>query len=449
MEIDLTRVPRGELAARALVEALSLTDDRAERHFLEVKSSIDLTTKEGLAKLAKFILGAANRMPDVAAGAFEGHAVMVLGVAQGSVPGIKPVEALAIERGVRPYLSVNGPRWDLQRVPVNGGREVLLILVDPPKWGQPAFPCFKDGPSLHNGQIIVRADGETRQATGEEVLQLQQRGRCEQPDVDLAVDIAGVAVAHTCDESVLEDHIERETARLEAAMPSSEPLPSHPLASLIRGVGHRDESRTVQQYEEQIASWAAECRASWSLALEAVAATITPTITISVTNRTRSFLEDVALEIHLEGPVRGLEPVEPEDFEPDSLLPSPPRAWGPWVDYSSIIPSGLSTYIPPMPSLPSSISFRNDGSVTVNVDVGDLRPLHTYRTDDDLVLVVDDENRTELNGTWKITARGHNAVYEGNLVMPVETQDITTRMERLLKLLRKDSPEDGEDSDSH
>jgi hypothetical protein len=227
LEIDLTRVPRGELAARALVEALAQTDDRAERHFLEIKSAIDLMSKEGIAKVAKFILGAANRMPEVAARYVEGHAVMVLGVGSGSTPGIEPVEALDIERGVRPYLSVNGPRWDLQRVPVDDGREILLVIVDPPKIGQPAFPCFKDGPGLNNGQIIVRGDGETRQATGEEVLLLQQRGRVERPDVDLTVAIEGAAVAYRCDESVLEDHIESETSRLNSgpeSLSGHEPL---------------------------------------------------------------------------------------------------------------------------------------------------------------------------------------------------------------------------------
>ncbi len=39
--IDTTRPPTGELAARRLVEALVRTDDRAERHYLEVKSDID------------------------------------------------------------------------------------------------------------------------------------------------------------------------------------------------------------------------------------------------------------------------------------------------------------------------------------------------------------------------------------------------------------------------
>ena len=207
MEIDLTRVPRGELAARVLVAALAQTDDRAERHFLEIKSSVDLKSKEGIAKVAKFILGAANRMPDVAARYFEGHAVMVLGVGAVSTPGIEPVEALDIERGVRPYLSVNGPRWDLQRVPVDDGREVLLVIVDPPKTGQPAFPCFKDGPGLNNGQIIVRGDGETRQATGEEVLLLQQRGRLDRPDVALTVAIEGTAVITKAPKPVMVSHV--------------------------------------------------------------------------------------------------------------------------------------------------------------------------------------------------------------------------------------------------
>jgi hypothetical protein len=38
VELDLTRAPRGELAARTLIEGLAGTDDRAERHFLEMKT---------------------------------------------------------------------------------------------------------------------------------------------------------------------------------------------------------------------------------------------------------------------------------------------------------------------------------------------------------------------------------------------------------------------------
>jgi hypothetical protein len=448
LEIDLTRVPMGELAARALVDALAQTDDRAERHFLEIKSSIDLKTKEGIAKVAKFILGAANRMPDAAARYFEGHAVMVLGVGGGSTPGIEPIEALDIERGVRPYLSVNGPRWDLQRVPVEDGREVLLVIVDPPKMGQPPFPCFKDGPGLHNGQIIVRADGETRQATGEEVLLLQQRGRLERPDVDLAVAVQGTAIAYTCDASVLEEHIERESLGLAAARKATEsPNPwGRASGSMLDFIGERQENRTPEQYERQIANWEAECRRSWIPAMDTLAATFGSPVSISIRNRQESFLEDVALEVHLEGPVRGLERASSDNFDPESLLPRPPRAWGPWVDTSSMLVPGLSrefSYSPSMPSIPGPLSFRNGGSVTIDVQVGDLRPRQTYVTDDDeIVLVVDDADLTELTGTWRITVRGHHAVYEGTLSVPVVTRDITDVMQGLVR------QEDGDESDS-
>jgi hypothetical protein len=67
---------------------LSEVDDRVERYFLELKSDVDLSKSPGQAKVAKFILGAANRARDVAARRFEAHALFVLGVAKGSTEGI-------------------------------------------------------------------------------------------------------------------------------------------------------------------------------------------------------------------------------------------------------------------------------------------------------------------------------------------------------------------------
>src|SRR5690606_24521582 len=101
---------------RRLVEALVATDDRAERHFLEVKSEVDLTQTLGAAKVAKFILGAANRPPELAQKAFGGYAAMVIGVAPPETPGVAPIEFGDIEARIAPFLSRSGPRWELQRV---------------------------------------------------------------------------------------------------------------------------------------------------------------------------------------------------------------------------------------------------------------------------------------------------------------------------------------------
>ncbi len=43
-EMDLSRLPSGQLAWPVFIEALSEVDDRAERYFLELKSDVDLTT---------------------------------------------------------------------------------------------------------------------------------------------------------------------------------------------------------------------------------------------------------------------------------------------------------------------------------------------------------------------------------------------------------------------
>ena len=440
MEIDFSRVPKGELAARALVDALVQTDDRAERHFLELKSAIDLNSKAGIAKVAKFILGAANRMPDVATGYFEGHAVLALGVAPGAATGIEPVEALVIERGVRPYLSVNGPRWDLQRVPVDHGREVLLVIVDPPRAGQPAFPCFKDGPiaGLNDGQIIIRADGETRQASGEEVLLLQQRGRHHQPDVDLAVTVIGAANAPACENAVLETYLAQEGTRLRAARTRSDTR--IPFGRSIMLPGSKPENRTVSTYEDEIITWQDNCRAAWPSVLEAWTVTFAPAVTLKVTNRGEAFLEAVEVELHLDGPVRAHERVQPGRVKPEritreSLLPAPPRTWGP-IPITFGADRLLTGWDPPnvFSRKQLAVSIRDTEPAIIDVVVGELRPRQSYVTGSDhVVLLVEDIGVVvEVTATWKITVRGHHKVYEGTLTVPVERRDLTQVMQDIL-----------------
>lgn len=96
---DVSWPPLGQRAASALVQEIAKLDDRVERHYLEIKSSVDLKEND-LAKIAKFILGAVNRMPETAAAAFGGYGVMVIGVAPGEVVGMPKIEALDLEKAV-------------------------------------------------------------------------------------------------------------------------------------------------------------------------------------------------------------------------------------------------------------------------------------------------------------------------------------------------------------
>lgn len=64
---DISRAPHGLHVATALAKL----GDHFERHYIKIKSDI-APSKNELAKIAEFILDAANRMPGVAATAFAG-----------------------------------------------------------------------------------------------------------------------------------------------------------------------------------------------------------------------------------------------------------------------------------------------------------------------------------------------------------------------------------------
>ena len=78
MALDLSRLPIGHLGWKHFVDEVGTYDDRHERHFLELKSDVPLDSDKNRAKVAKFILGTANRSPDAAASYFDGHALLVL-----------------------------------------------------------------------------------------------------------------------------------------------------------------------------------------------------------------------------------------------------------------------------------------------------------------------------------------------------------------------------------
>lgn len=64
-----------ELAARVMNDTA-----QQETHWLEWKSQVDLSNREWQARVARFILGAANRPSTLAGASHGGHAFMLLGV---------------------------------------------------------------------------------------------------------------------------------------------------------------------------------------------------------------------------------------------------------------------------------------------------------------------------------------------------------------------------------
>ena len=167
---DLTRFPSGEREWSEFISRVAASEDLAERHFIELKSDIDPTNKEGAAKVAKFILGAANRDPERTKKYLDGHAVMILGVAEADVRRLERFEAKDFVGAVQQYVGEPGPRWDFQRIRVDDDRDVIVVTVDPPQAGDPIWPCCREGISLIDGRIYIRADGETRERRPETTI---------------------------------------------------------------------------------------------------------------------------------------------------------------------------------------------------------------------------------------------------------------------------------------
>jgi len=481
--LDLARAPRGELAAAQLVAAVAESGDLAERHYLELKGPPDLASKVNKAKVAKFILGAANRMPDRAAEAFEGYGVMIVGITKSGIEGVPPIEMLALAQVIQPFLGAAGPRWDIVRVPIeNSTNQVIVILVDPPQIGQPPFICRANGDGLQSGRVYFRGDGDTREPTADELDLLMARGAARPPaPVELEVGVVGTVVPLIVDDDrMINEYIIKVRKGLLDAIPAPEPEPKRSSAtgvalgspdafigavglstamsrlvaeqtSAARGLAailgsEEPEKRTADEYKAEIDAWESRFRDAWPEAVELFAGYALQANEVTVANKTQTFLHDVEVKLHLDGAV---EAVEYEGYSDgpewqDLKLPRPPRKWGPTRrdnGFNPAYPTNWSaltspSLYAPRPYVPSSTSWRTTGSVDVDIDVGDLRPEATFSSNGgESILVIRGEVPTSIRGTWTATARGYNEVFKGEVeVMVAEPAILTDMLRRFLGL---------------
>ena len=111
--LDTNAVPLGERSWHAILQHVMEVGDEAETSYLEIKSALDITSirgaahanKQAVAKIAKFLLGVANRSPKDAARHFQGYAVLVIGAEKGQALGVpRGIELHDLENSLRPYL---------------------------------------------------------------------------------------------------------------------------------------------------------------------------------------------------------------------------------------------------------------------------------------------------------------------------------------------------------
>lgn len=462
-EIDLTRLPNGERGWRKLITALCAQPSLIERYFFEVKSDVDLNDGTARAKIAKFILGAANRDPDRAARRLKGHALLVLGVtADGQMIGIPKFEAHQVEEAVEKYIGKPGPAWDFTLVPTSEGRAVVVIDALPPDPSKQPWLCHRDHPGekLADGVVYLRVDGQTRPAKARETeAMLARRAAAATPRADISVELTGVIRHYRYDARVVEDYITAVRHDLMDALPASQKRgAAGDMASLQQAIKDAQawqaskvlgymtpEHRTRQQYINEISAWAERVRSHIPALLDEVASYAWHGSTIRVASNS-GYLPNPRFSIHLDGEVEALDKVSSPQV-PSLQMPSPPRRWGPQSAFSKLGHLVPSLPVQAQPLSPATysrygiVSFENGGSVTFSMELEDLRPASPQDADDEFVLIYRGADVPQaLHATWTATVAGHDNSYAGKIVVPVEAEavDMTRALKRLLDQARED-----------
>lgn len=437
-DIDLSRLPTGARGWAVLVAWAAASDDRLERYFLELKSDVDLTTKHGRHKVAKFILGAANRDQAKAAKRFGGHAVLLLGVGRGTATGIGPFEAQDLEREVRKFTGADGPGWDYEHIPVDDSHDIIAVVVDPPT-GR-IWPCLADGEGMTNGDIYLRGDGKTEKASGAEIqAMLARAGTTASALPDIAVEIVGEALAVRVDRDRLTRWVE-DTAQdylddVDAPAPSS----GFPFAAIATPTVM--ERRSKDEFRREVQRWRETALADPTAGVDLIAARLAVGIRLRVANPVKTPLRDVRIDIELDGPVHALDWEDPGEDEPLALFPSQPVVWG-RDSFASLISAGIGDRFLAARSDHGVLRITQTSPAQMSLSLDLLRAEETFLSDEDevsLVAYVDAETDQPITGRWRLTAGDVHDVLDGTLTIPVDYRDWT---EAIAHLAGDDQPEE-------
>lgn len=437
-DIDLSRLPTGARGWTALVAWAAASDDRLERYFLELKSDVDLTTKSGRHKVAKFILGAANRDPAKAAKRFGGHAVLLLGVGRGAATGIGPFEAQDLEREVRKFTGADAPGWDYEHIAIDDDHDVIAVVVDPPT-GR-IWPCLADGVGMTNGDIYLRGDGKTEKATGAEIqAMLTRAGSTASALPDIAVEFLGEALAIRVDRDRLIRWVEDTAQDYLDDVDAPAPTSPFPLAGLATPTIM--ERRSKDEFRREVQRWRETAVADPTAGVDLIAARLAVGIRLRVANPVRTSLRDVRIDIELDGSVRALDWEDPDEDKPVTLFPDKPVDWG-RDSFASLIGAGIGDRFLPVRSDHGVLRITRTSPAQLSLSLDLLRAEETFLSDEDevsLVVYVDAETDQSITGRWRLTAGDIHDVLDGTLTIPVDYRDWT---QAIAHLVGDDPPEE-------
>ncbi|MEV0633266.1 AlbA family DNA-binding domain-containing protein [Nonomuraea wenchangensis] len=466
LNFDISSPPVRPADFVGLAEAIFQASAADESWWLEWKSTLDLTSKHGWHHIARAIIGFANRMPDQAERFTGGHAYFVAGICPGAADGIKPVDVVDLDKGLTPYLGDPGPRWRPTYVTVTlptGTAQVLIIDVEPPRWGDPIFCMRKELGGVAEGTVFVRGNGATRPARAHEIDALGERLRraAQQIEADVVVRAgAPVRPVDTSEQAVRQWLQTKERPAMESLLTwersqqdkenpvrrsylSGTSTGAHALSEVFgKGlvgqglVRHIPEGRTPQKYREQVDAYLQHLADGWRQALlPGAAAHVTP-IEFELHNLLTANLAEVEVRLYVPGNVHAVRPRTRASMAAnDSFvkLPRPPQPYGPRTVslLDGGIDSGLgslarvspSTTMPGNAPRPPRPHIDNGGSTTITFPAVHLRPHHRVRLDP-IVLVIEAPAPAVVTAQWWATSTSMNGTAQGQLSIPIADEPL-------------------------
>ncbi|WP_336794304.1 hypothetical protein [Gordonia malaquae] len=420
----------GERALNEIVEDILARGDAAESAGLEVKSELDLTKRGlGIAKAAKFILGAANRDIAVAQQFYGGRAIMVIGVAKDQAPGVAPgVEPHQLGDRLRGYFADAEPPWDLLRIPARDipGNEILFLIVEPPQPGDPIRVCSKDFQpadsadrkhALVDGGIYVRDKSQTRTANSADIKRLANRAAAT-TTAEPTIDVSTTRPLLVTDESA-DDGRERWIEIQEVAYRRTRPAKPRKREVYAPYVPPSDKHR-YRPIDDVIADGIDNVNQNWPDALDYFTQGLGGgnSVTIEVSEFIKSpelilTIPDAQAYWYEEATADGIKKALPLLVVPDEddLVASLIRT---------------TTYFPPAPSAPPEldleIDYNDDGALILTCTPPSLRP-GTPWVSEELAIYIESTTPgpREVDATWTLTGEGLGFV-QGTTTLSVHTE---------------------------
>lgn len=426
--LDTDAIPLGERVLRSILDYVTAVGDEAETTYLEAKSSLDLTSKTGVAKVAKFLLGAANRRPVEAARHFHGYAVLIIGAQKGSTPGVpRGIEPHELEDRLRPYIGPQFPAFEFGRIGVDAENEVLFVIAQPPEEGQSIFPCHKTyqsddrRDSLEDGAIYVRGTSNTRPARSGEVLALVERARGGgKPPIQLEVEILGSLCRVDRVQDVLERLYEYEEEKF-----NEQPEPAKNAFAVASNVLGGSGPLSAEARARALDAWRSKKTEHIATGRDHLLGVGLPGTGIRVISRDR-FVSKPHLIVTFHD-CEVLNHLKTEDAAYNKVVEPVVRRRDPFgmgIDYSVLrnLPLGY----------PVGWSNRGEDAEVV-LTPESFRPNVPWTSDqDDYVILARDTRASSVTVTWVLTEDGNDSATIGELLIPttdlIDAADLFSRV---------------------